>query len=318
LAYPVLRPTREIFDIWGADEIQGTTHTPEGDIARFNWSDPQERAAAETYKACELPFKVCKGVSALDLFVCMSLLGAFLTLPAAFFFLAQFYGVPELDEVTALWTDDYLSEKMPTSIYTVLRSESSRFMWYDKRLRKDEMMAQDPTVPEDWLTPPTDIDPKMAYPEWSRLAREADALGLGPDSPHWYLEAQAPKKGSEGNFIYEDLGLFRAVPDSFWVPEPEQNRGIQCRLGMRGITAASHFDSGRNFVAIISGSKRYVLHPPSQCPNLGIIPFPKHPSFRHSSLDWADEDELQGSLGSALGAQTILSTGEILYIPSFW
>jgi hypothetical protein len=34
---------------------------------------------------------------------------------------------------------------------------------------------------------------------------------------------------------------------------------------MASIIAESHFDGGRNFVAMVQGRKRYILNPPSEC-----------------------------------------------------
>ncbi len=42
-------------------------------------------------------------------------------------------------------------------------------------------------------------------------------------------------------------------------------QGIHCRFGMSSIIAESHFDGGRNFIAMVRGKKRYVLNAPDQC-----------------------------------------------------
>ena len=55
---------------------------------------------------------------------------------------------------------------------------------------------------------------------------------------------------------------------------------------MPGIIAESHFDSGRNFVAMINGTKRYIVSPPDQCKHLFILK--SGPSARHSDVDWSD------------------------------
>ena len=34
---------------------------------------------------------------------------------------------------------------------------------------------------------------------------------------------------------------------------------------MSGIIAESHYDSGRNFVALVQGKRRYILTAPDQC-----------------------------------------------------
>jgi hypothetical protein len=80
-----------------------------------------------------------------------------------------------------------------------------------------------------------------------------------------------------------ELCILRFVIDSF---NPPKQKGIQCRFGERGVTAATHYDGGRNMIAMISGAKRYVLSPPNACPLLGIVTSRKHPSYRHSMLNF--------------------------------
>lgn len=88
---------------------------------------------------------------------------------------------------------------------------------------------------------------------------------------------------------------------------------------MRGIIAESHFDAGRNMVAMIKGSKRYILNPPSECQKLGIITEQKHPSYRHSVLDWSDINQATSQgFANVNSIETIVKEGEILYIPSYW
>ncbi len=48
-------------------------------------------------------------------------------------------------------------------------------------------------------------------------------------------------------------------------PPPHRCQGIHCRFGMTSIIAESHFDGGRNFIAMVRGKKRYVLNAPDQC-----------------------------------------------------
>ena len=67
--------------------------------------------------------------------------------------------------------------------------------------------------------------------------------------------------------------------------------GIRCRFGARGIIGESHYDHGQNFVLMLRGRKRYLLNPPHDCPHLAIIKDAKHPSYRHSDMDWSNESE---------------------------
>jgi hypothetical protein len=72
-------------------------------------------------------------------------------------------------------------------------------------------------------------------------------------------------------------------------------------------------------VAMLKGAKRYILNPPSACRKLQIIKDPNHPSWRHSSIDWSNEVEAEESgFANVPAIDTIVRTGEVLYIPSFW
>ena len=55
-----------------------------------------------------------------------------------------------------------------------------------------------------------------------------------------------------------DAFPFFARQKSFFVVDPSGFRGINCRFGMKGVQAIAHFDSGRNFVAMIRGRKRLI------------------------------------------------------------
>mmetsp|Transcript_40609 Transcript_40609/g.127027 ORF Transcript_40609/g.127027 Transcript_40609/m.127027 type:complete len:294 (-) Transcript_40609:81-962(-) len=164
------------------------------------------------------------------------------------------------------------------------------------------------------------------------------------------------------NFVLEDLPIFDArraamaevakvtgqscggitkdEPASFFIRQAIHNKGVQCRIGMRGVIAEAHYDAGRNMIAMLRGKKRYVLTPPESCPALNIIASRQHPSFRHSQTDWSlypqrerldkrGEDAPQGSgggahpkvletLGRAQALETVLRAGEVMYLPSYW
>jgi hypothetical protein len=90
------------------------------------------------------------------------------------------------------------------------------------------------------------------------------------------------------------------------------------RFGARGIIAETHYDGGRNFVAMLRGAKRYVLLPPSECPDLYLYPR-GHPEGRHAKGDWSQLDlDKYPDMAKAKGTQVIVREGEILYIPSYW
>ena len=87
-------------------------------------------------------------------------------------------------------------------------------------------------------------------------------------------------------------------------------------------------------VAMITGAKRYVLSPPNACPKLGVVTSRKHPSYRHSMLNFGrvtllsenddvvemshEEREWLKIASDAPTLSTVLKAGEVLYIPSHW
>lgn len=54
-----------------------------------------------------------------------------------------------------------------------------------------------------------------------------------------------------------NISVHNVVVTSKQVTNSYPYRGIVCRFGMRGMTNAAHFDSKRNFVAVIRGRRRY-------------------------------------------------------------
>jgi hypothetical protein len=117
-----------------------------------------------------------------------------------------------------------------------------------------------------------------------------------------YMRFLAPSPDREAT-------LFNTDPDGY--------EGTHCRFGQPGIIAETHYDSGRNFIAMARGYKRYILLPPDQCAHLDIMK--DGLSARHSSLDWTDaETILNGPLKNAKAIEVILEPGQALYLPANW
>ena len=119
-------------------------------------------------------------------------------------------------------------------------------------------------------------------------------------------------------FIERDLKIFRRFKKSWFIIRPSQYRGIHCRFGQPGIVAEAHYDGGRNMIAMLKGHKRYVLMHPRECANV-YLASKKHPSGRHSLVDWARVDAKKfPKFLESKAMETIVSAGEVLYVPSFW
>jgi Cupin-like domain len=187
--------------------------------------------------------------------------------------------------------------------------------------------------------PPTRIN-DWTYKTFAEHARYAEATDLSPHRPHFYWQAGVHRlerhqvDPTNQSFIAKDLpGLSSPVATVFNF-RPDQQRGIQCRFGERGVSAATHYDAGRNSVAMIYGAKRYLLFPPSECNLLGIVTDRASPLYRHTVLNWSHYKHPQDGkwhehmsqaerswlerAGQALAVETVLKAGEVLYIPSHW
>lgn len=186
------------------------------------------------------------------------------------------------------------------------------------------------------------------------LFPENPASVLPPQRPRreqWYMRASTdPRKRSENRWIHDFFPVYDtiALPKdgeedlaksgiaaqgngdkaqmqssyeqyeadrSFFVVDGSQQRGIHCRFGMPGIIAESHYDSGRNFIFMARGRKRYIMSSPHQCKNLQMLK--TGPSARHSGVDWTTPEGI-AALGNATGFEVIVEAGDALYVPAFW
>jgi hypothetical protein len=160
---------------------------------------------------------------------------------------------------------------------------------------------------------------QMSFDQWLSLAKKADVEKLPPEVEHYYFHKSELIGAPRTTFVGRDLNIFTPPVENFFVTNRKLNKGIQCRFGMRGIIAETHYDSGRNMIAMLRGAKRYILTPPHTCKFLGIISDPRHPSFRHSVIDWSDIHQAKAHNFAQVDAiDTIVREGEILYVPSFW
>ena len=99
---------------------------------------------------------------------------------------------------------------------------------------------------------------------------------------------------------------------------PAENKGINCRFGMKGVAATAHYDGGRNFIAMLRGRKRYILSPPSECKAMHLLPR-GDPSARHSVIDWTNISDVKAypDFATSRATEVMLAEGEILYIPRY-
>ena len=299
--YPQLETLGDMFQRWPQNNLDEPPTPFVERLLHFNYSNPEERAAALKFRQAELPFKL--------------------------------YDVPEVTAAGIQWTDDYVSQHFdtphsflsggpPRSQGKCQESANHFFAFFTPPLWKVSTMGAPPTRNNDW-----------SFKQWARHARYADAVGLAEDRPHFYWQAGVPKEEryqseKQWTFVSKDLPSFSSPTPTFFCFNPDEQKGIQCRFGERGVTAATHHDAGRNMVAMVTGAKRYILSPPRECSKLGVVTERENSIFRHSLLDFGNMVYLETGEGTNMSADerawlerakgsmavdTVLKAGEVMY-----
>lgn len=212
---------------------------------------------------------------------------------------------PEILKTAERWNrdSDYLSKILQGHSEKVEHSHNQHFMYY-KIIRR---------LPPGW-TPPME-ETKLTFDEWSEKAKLVTTDE--PQQERFYFRLNGVKDGPH-NFLYDELPIFLAKPNNFFMVEPEEERGINCRFGMKGVIAETHYDQSRNFIVLMGGQRRYVMAHPRECPNLGLYP-QGHPSGRHSAIDWTNPDLTKfPRFAKAQVHEVVLQAGDALYLPTFW
>jgi hypothetical protein len=214
----------------------------------------------------------------------------------------KLYNVPEFDQTVALWSDGYLIKNLDNGHTAhVEQSKSNHFMFWNMRGLKDKTFV-----------PPTNVV-NLSFKEWLLKAHEADAQKLSNASTHYYFMTGVSPNDGLRSFVSRDLPLFSTRRENFFITNVRSNKGIQCRFSMRGIIAETHYDAGKNMIAMLKGAKRYILTPPHSCKKLAIISDTNHPSYRHSVIDWSDEAQaIAHDFAHVDAIDTIVNQGEIL------
>jgi hypothetical protein len=178
-------------------------------------------------------------------------------------------GHPEVLRATERWNHPgYLSSLIGNNPKRNEYSRNNHFMFW-RALG---------SVPAGW-TPPTKNVP-LTYDEWLARAKVVQDHPDHATQEHWYFRLNgAPHQNS---YLYDELPMFQEKENVFMV-DPSQARGINCRFGMKGVIAESHFDFTRNWVLLLGGQRRYILSSPDQCRSLDLYKN-EHPSARHSQL----------------------------------
>ena len=259
--YPKLQPLGDLLRKWPQTQDIKPNQKIEEVLLHFNYSDPAERVMATRFREAHLPFKV--------------------------------YDIPDIDYVTKLWTDEYVHEQFDRN--RVDRDNFKEWISRNKKTGVDAMCQESPNhffaffVAPFWQTATMGLPPvrdnDFTFAEWADHARYADAKRLSSDQPHYYWQAGAIKTERywdtwQQSFISRDLNTTLSdTQDNFFIFNLAAQKGVQCRFGERGVTAATHYDGGQNMIAMFTGAKRYILSPPRACSELGSFRYVNHPFF---------------------------------------
>ena len=167
---------------------------------------------------------------------------------------------------------------------------------------------------------------RMTYSDWLQKAN-VTADHASPTMEHWYYrligcgymgaDGSCDKGSTEA--LYDELPFFQPTHDNpLYLGDPDEQKGIHCRFGMKGVIAENHFDASRNAIALFYGHRRYILSHPDQCGNLALLP-KQHPSARHSAVDYTHPDlDRYPEFAQAMGNEVVMQPGQVLYLPTNW
>ena len=231
--YPPMKTLGQLMKDWPQDQDFPGAHErpiPEG-LYHFNYSDPDELEMAREFRDAELPFKL--------------------------------FDVPEVTEANEKWTDDYVSYNFdgfnnmlrgqrkhghgtgglmdtilgsskneftsppPRASGLCQESPNNFFAFFQPKLWDVNTMGLPPVRNNDWT-----------FAHWAEHAHYADAVALNASKPHFYWQSGVPREErlhstSEWTFISRDLPSFSSPTETFFVFNPESQKGIQCRFGER-------------------------------------------------------------------------------------
>ena len=235
-------------------------------------------------------------------------------------------GDPAVRRAVDLWnTPNYLLDKLQHKKFLATRSNQTLMTYYS--LDKDYNEIPDNFSPLTYTAP-------MSYEEWYH--RSLDKRHENDDHAYLRLDACLKEKSCDstfrGNphridnadFMYQDLDFFYPGHSHYYEIDVNKSRGIQCRFGTALLTAECHFDNERNYIAMLRGTRRYLLSHPKNCPTLALYP-QKHPLERHTQIDWRtlstqNRYALQHfpNFSQSTVNEVVLQAGDVLYLPTYW
>lgn len=277
--YPYAWHLLDILENWNPDQTELPDQMHQG-LCVFDWNNDREKAA--NYRELEVPFVV--------------------------------QNHPELLKTAYRWNSpDYIQQMVGRKDFRNEHSSNNHMMfWRTRHLPKK-------SIPSGWKAPTNEVG--LSFTEWKKKAQEIEKVQDQTTQDHWYfrLNAVVKEHGGVNSHIYKEFPFFEPSSPSFFMVDPAQERGINCRFGMKGIIAEAHFDPSRNFVVLLGGQRRYILSHPSQCKNMELWGL-RHPSGRHSKVNWSNPPDRSENrpFTRAESNEVVLQAGDTLYLPTSW
>jgi len=280
--YPVEWPlVANLLNDWNVDTTEVPDKIYQG-LCVFDWDKPGDMGKVEAYRQAEQPFVLINH--------------------------------PEVLRTTERWNhnlpgEEYIRDMVGPDRQQVDYSKGNHQMYANVNPFN--------ILPEGWE--PQTVAKRMTYDEWLKKAKHLETVSDSEQAgmEHWYFRLKASLSRKINEYLYDELPIFRPETSVF-MPEPSEERGINCRFGVKGTIAELHFDYTRNWVLLLGGQRRYILSHPRQCKNMEMY-LQGHPSARHSSVNWSDPPtDPDRPFTMATANEVVMQPGEALYMPTSW
>lgn len=135
-----------------------------------------------------------------------------------------------------------------------------------------------------------------------------------------FLALQSEGPGGTNYYLQENdlLGFGRLKDDVVWPAHCDRTtlRSMTLSFGPAGAVTPLHYDFFDNCLAMVSGTKRFILFPPSEHPKLSLhSPLSELPQISRLRLD--DEAAFDQLRGVEM-YECVLEPGDMLFVPVHW
>ena len=225
------------------------------------------------------------------------------------------YNVPSLEEVVERWSDlDYLDGRLQGRKYRSETSKDNHFMYWRRVVGAGERFRD--RQGRAWTQPTHEED--YTFEEFLKVAVSGHNVELEKRKHVYFRVTAMNRERGDNSWLFDELPFFKPVNQSLFMVDPTKQQGIHCRFGMNSLIAEDHYDGSLNFVAMVSGLRRWILAHPNQCSGMYLLPR-AHPSGRHSEVDWSKPDlNTYPKFVEVRVNEVILKPGDVLYVPTSW